>query len=186
MVLDQQIPLDWAFRGPAELVERLHLAVPLDAAQIAGADPDVLAEAFSRPPSLHRYPRSMAERVQTLCTLIAHEYGNDARRVWMGVADAAELRSRVRALPGFGEQKARIFVALLAKQFGVRPRGWQEVSEPFGETGSYRSVADIVDAASLAEVRRQKKEAKAAGAGAKAAGAGAKAKTKKAATKAPR
>jgi uncharacterized HhH-GPD family protein len=169
MVLDQQIPLDWAFRGPASMVERLGLSVPMDAAQIAGVDPDVLTEAFARPPSLHRYPRSMAERVQALAALVADEYGNDASRIWTEAKDGADLRARVRALPGFGEQKARIFVALLGKQLGVRPPGWEEVSEPFSEPGSFRSVADIVDAHSLDEVRRRKKEAKAA---AKAAAGG--------------
>jgi uncharacterized HhH-GPD family protein len=178
MVLDQQIPLDWAFRGPLSMVERLGLTVPIDAAQIAGMDPDVLAETFARPPSLHRYPRSMAERVQALAAQVAEEYGNDAARIWTEAKDGADLRSRVRALPGFGEQKARIFVALLGKQFGVRPRGWEEASDPFGQTGSYRSVADIVDADSLAEVRRRKKEAKEA---AKAAKGGAAVKAGEAA-----
>jgi uncharacterized HhH-GPD family protein len=176
MVLDQQIPLDWAFRGPASMVERLGLSVPMDAAQIAGTDPEVLADAFARPPSLHRYPRSMAERVQGLAAVVVEEYDNDAARVWTAATDGADLRARVRALPGFGEQKARIFVALLGKQLGVQPRGWQEVSEPFSEPGSFRSVADIVDAGSLAEVRRRKKEAKEAAKAAKAAtGATAKA-----------
>lgn len=177
MVLDQQIPLDWAFRGPASMVERLALPVPLDAGQLAGMDPVALAEAFARPPSLHRYPRSMAERVQALAAAVAAEYANDASRIWTDAKTGSELRSRVRALPGFGEQKARIFVALLGKQFGVRPDGWQEASEPFGEPGSFRSVADIVDAESLAEVRRRKKEAKAA---AKAAGPAKAAKASKA------
>lgn len=162
MVLDQQIPLDWAFKGPASMVERLGLSVPMDAARIAAIDPSVLAEAFARPPSLHRYPRSMAERVQALAALVAEEYGNDASRIWTGAKDGADLRSRIRTLPGFGDQKARIFVALLGKQLGVRPRGWEAASEPFSEPGSYRSVADIVDADSLAEVRRRKKEAKVA------------------------
>ena len=160
MVLDQQVPLDWAFRGPASMVERLDLAVPMDAAHIARIDPDVLADAFARPPSLHRYPRSMAERVQALASLVAEEYGNDASRIWTDAVDGAALRARVRSLPGFGDQKARIFVALLGKQLGIRPAGWQEACEPFGEPGSYRSVADIVDEQSLGEVRRRKKEAK--------------------------
>ena len=160
MVLDQQIPLDWAFRGPASMVERLELPVPMDAAHLAGIDPEVLAEAFSRPPSLHRYPRAMAERVQALAAQVAEDYANDAARIWTGASDGADLRRRVHALPGFGEQKARIFVALLGKQLGVRPKGWEEASAPFGEPDSFRSVADIVDADSLAEVRRRKKEAK--------------------------
>lgn len=160
MVLDQQIPLDWAFRGPASMVERLGLAVPMDAATIAGIDPEVLTDAFARPPSLHRYPRAMAQRVQALAMLVASEHGNDAARIWTDATDGSDLRRRVQALPGFGEQKARIFVALLGKQLGVRPPGWEEASAPFGDPGSFRSVADIVDEDSLAEVRRRKKEAK--------------------------
>lgn len=161
MVLDQQILLEWAFQGPALLVERLGLRTPIDASAIAATDPDVVAEAFARPPSIHRYPISMAARVQELCRIVAEEYGGDASQVWNGAADGDDLRRRVRALPGFGEHKARIFVALLGKQLGVRPTGWVEASDPFGEPGSFRSVADIVDAGSLAEVRARKKAAKA-------------------------
>jgi len=160
MVLDQQIPLEWAFRGPAELVERLGLGVPIDAAQLAAMDPGRVVEAFSRRPSLHRYPASMAERVQALARIVADEYDGDATRIWKTAKDGTELRKRVKALPGFGEHKARIFVALLGKQLGVRPEGWVEAASPFGEEGSRLSVADIVDDASLAEVRTHKKLAK--------------------------
>lgn len=162
MVLDQQFPIERAFRGPAELVERLGLSVPMDAGRIASTDPDVLVEVFARTPSLHRYPASMAARVQSLCRVVSEEYGGDASSIWSTAADGKELRARVEALPGFGAQKARIFVALCGKQLGARPPGWEEASAPYGEAGSFRSVADIVDAASLAEVRRRKKEAKAA------------------------
>lgn len=160
MVLDQQVPLEWAFRGPAELATRL--GGPLDAAVIAAMDPDDLAEKFSRKPALHRYPTSMAARVHALCQAIADQYGGDAAAVWRDAGDGVTLRSRLRALPGFGDQKARIFLALLGKQLGVQPPGWEEASDPFGEPGSYRSVADIVDAASLAKVREGKQAAKAA------------------------
>jgi uncharacterized HhH-GPD family protein len=171
MVLDQQIPLEWAFKGPAELVDRLGLSQPLDARALARMDPGTLVEAFSRTPALHRYPTSMATRVQALCRTVADEYGGDASRVWTEAANGKDARARVQALPGFGEQKARIFVALLGKQLGVRPEGWIEASAPFGEAGSHRSVADIVDANSLAEVRGWKKAAKSAAKAAKAAGA---------------
>ena len=175
MVLDQQFPIERAFRGPAELVERLGISVPIDAGLIASTDPGVLVEAFARFPSLHRYPASMAARVQALCRVVRDEYGGDASSIWSTAGDGMELRARVEALPGFGAQKARIFVALCGKQLGARPPGWEEASAPYGEAGSFRSVADIVDAASLAEVRRRKQEAKArARAGAEAeAGAGA-------------
>jgi uncharacterized HhH-GPD family protein len=160
MLLDQQITIEKAFRGPADLVERLGLSVPIDAGRIAATDPAVLSEVFSRPPAIHRYPSSMAARVQALCLVIADEYGGDAAKVWTTAADGAELRRRVEALPGFGAQKAKIFVALLGKQLGVRVQGWEEASLPYSEPGTFLSVADIVDADSLVEVRRRKKEAK--------------------------
>ncbi|MHB1583976.1 MAG: HhH-GPD-type base excision DNA repair protein [Acidimicrobiales bacterium] len=160
MVLDQQVPLEKAFRGPLDLAQRL--GRPLDAAAIAAMDPERLAEAFAARPSLHRYPSSMAARVQALCRVLVDEYGGDAAAVWTTAADGQELRRRIQALPGFGEQKARIFVALLGKQLGVEPPGWREAAGPFGTAGSRRSVADIVDATTLAEVRAYKQSMKAA------------------------
>lgn len=160
MVLDQQVPLEWAFRGPFELTQRL--GGPLDAGALARMDPEKLTALFAGKPSLHRYPASMAKRVQALCAEITENYGGDADNIWKDVESGKELLGRVKALPGFGDQKAKIFVALLAKQFGVRPEGWAEVSTPFGDEGSYRSVADIVDEASLIKVREFKKEMKAA------------------------
>lgn len=173
MVLDQQIPLEKAFRGPLDLANRL--GVPLDAGSIAATDPEALAEIFATRPSLHRYPGSMAARVQALCRTIADDYGGDAAAVWTTAADGEELRRRVQALPGFGEQKARIFVALLGKQLGVDPPGWREAAGPFGAPGSRLSVADIVDTATLAEVRAHKQAMKAAaraGAAGKPGGSG--------------
>lgn len=160
MVLDQQVPLERAFSAPADLKDRL--GGSLDAAAIARMDPDALAEAFRERPALHRFPGSMATRVQEVCRVIADEYGGRADAVWTGVEDGKELFLRVRALPGFGDQKAKIFVALLGKQFQVRPEGWEAVSVPFSEKGSFRSVADIDSPESLATVRQAKREAKAA------------------------
>lgn len=160
MVLDQQIPMEKAFSGPAELERRL--GRPLDAARIAKMDPDKLVELFSQRPSLHRFPGSMAGRVQSACKVIADDYGNDAANIWAEAANGSELIARVKALPGFGDQKARIFVALLGKRLGVSAPGWEEASSPYGDPGSFRSVADIVDADSLARVRQSKQEAKAA------------------------
>lgn len=160
MVLDQQVPLERAFAAPAELARRL--GRDLEAGDLAAAEPDALAAIFSRPPALHRYPRSMAGRVQALCRVVAEDYRGDPARVWTDAGDGSDLLARVRALPGFGDQKARIFVALLGKQLGVRPPGWEAASAPFGEPGSYRSVADIVDEASLERVRATKQAAKAA------------------------
>jgi uncharacterized HhH-GPD family protein len=171
MVLDQQIPLERAFSAPRDLQERL--GGKLDARTIAAMDPGKLAAVFSERPALHRFPVSNSERVQQLCQIIVQDYEGDAARVWEGVTSGGELLRRVRALPGFGEQKAKIFVALLGKQFGARPPGWQEASRPFGDPGTNYSVADITDASSLARVRAHKAQLKAAAKSAKAAPAGA-------------
>jgi uncharacterized HhH-GPD family protein len=158
-VLDQQIPLEWAFRGPFELTQRL--GTGLDAAELASTDPDKLAAVFAERPSLHRYPASMAKRVQALCAVVVERFGGRADAVWREPKTGKELLANVRLLPGFGDQKARIFVALLGKQLGVRPPGWEEASAPYGEPGSLRSVADIVSKESLEEVRAAKKAMKA-------------------------
>jgi uncharacterized HhH-GPD family protein len=171
MVLDQQIPLERAFSSPRDMQQRL--GGKLDARTIAEMDPGKLAAVFSERPALHRFPVSNAERVQQLCQIIVQDYDGDAARVWEGVTSGAELLRRVRALPGFGEQKAKIFVALLGKQFGVTPPSWQEASRPFGDPGTSYSVADITDASSMARVRAHKAQLKAAAKAAKAAPAGA-------------
>ena len=161
MLLDQQFPLEWAFRAPWRLAQRMSL----DAAELADWDPDAFVKLMAGPPALHRYPASMAVRVQALCRVVVDQYGGDAAAIWRTAATGKELLARLRALPGFGEQKARIFVALLGKQLGVRPEGWQEACGAYAETGSYRSVADVVDAESLQKVRDFKKAAKAAARG---------------------
>jgi uncharacterized HhH-GPD family protein len=160
MLLDQQIPMEKAFTSPAVLKERL--GGKLDAATIAATDPDELEEMFRRPPALHRFPAAMAKRVQTLAQVLVDEYDGRAENVWAGAPTGSELVRRVGTLPGFGEQKAKIFTALLGKQFGVRPKGWREAAGAYGEDGSTRSVADVVDAATLKQVRAFKKEQKAA------------------------
>ena len=160
MVLDQQIPLEWAFTGPLTLRQRL--GRDLDAADLASRDPDALAKVFATPPALHRFPGSMAGRVQEMCRVVADDYGNDAANVWAGVQDAGELLKRIEGLPGFGKMKAKIFLALLGKQLGVRPKGWREAAGEFGEDRSHKSVADITDGKSLEKVRAYKKEMKAA------------------------
>jgi len=159
MVLDQQVPLEWAFSGPLMLRERL--GRPLDAAAIAAMDPDELVAVFSEKPAMHRYPGSMAKRVHELCRVLVDEYGGHAEKVWAKPESGSDLLNRVRALPGFGEMKAKIFVALLGKQLGVRPPGWEEVSIPYSEDHSHRSVADIVDEPSLTKVRAFKADMKA-------------------------
>ena len=159
MVLDQQIPLERAFRSPFDLKERL--GGTLDVAAIASMDPDRLADVFSTRPALHRFPKSMARRVQEVCALIVNEYDGKAEAIWTTAADGKQLLANVKALPGFGEQKARIFVALLGKQLGVRPAGWERAAAPFGESGSFRSVADIDSPEALVKVRQYKQRAKA-------------------------
>lgn len=159
MVLDQQVPLEWAFRGPYELSQRL--GGRLDAAEIAAMDPDRLVQLFVQKPSLHRYPASMAARVQELCRVVAEEHGGDATSIWSNARTGDDLYRAVKALPGFGEQKARIFVALVGKQLGVRPPGWREAAGTYGEDKVYRSVADITSPESLNKVRSYKQEMKA-------------------------
>jgi uncharacterized HhH-GPD family protein len=160
MVLDQQIPLERAFRSPYDLKERL--GGTLDAAAIAAMDPDALAAVFAERPALHRFPSSMAGRVQEVCRLVVDEYGGDAAAIWTSAADGKQLLANVRALPGFGVQKARIFIALLGKQLAVRPTGWRQASTPFGDDGTHLSIADIDSPATLEKVRRHKQQMKAA------------------------
>ncbi|HKE73729.1 MAG TPA: HhH-GPD-type base excision DNA repair protein [Acidimicrobiales bacterium] len=160
MLLDQQVPMEWAFSGPLKLRDRL--GGRLDAAEIAAYDPDKLDAVFRGPPALHRFPGSMAKRTQALCQHLVEHYDGRAAGVWEGAATGAELVKRVKALPGYGGEKAKIFSAMLAKRFGVRPDGWEQATAPFSDDQP-RSVADIDSAESLAKVRAWKKAMKAAG-----------------------
>ena len=160
MLLDQQIPMEKAFTSPEVLRERL--GGTLDARAIAEYDPAALEAVFREPPALHRFPAAMAKRVQALAQTLVERYDGDAAAVWTGAGSGSELVQRVGALPGFGPQKAKIFTALLGKQFGVRPRGWREAAGDYGAEGSLRSVADVVDTKSLKAVRTFKQQAKAA------------------------
>jgi uncharacterized HhH-GPD family protein len=159
MVLDQQVTMEKAFGSPAELARRL--GGRLEAASIAAMDPDELASVFKERPALHRFPGSMAGRVQEVCRAVAEQYGGRADAIWKGVRSGDELLARLKALPGFGEQKAKIFAALLGKQLGVRPDGWRDATNPYGADGSYLSVADITSPEALAKVRETKKANKA-------------------------
>jgi uncharacterized HhH-GPD family protein len=158
MVLDQQIPLEWAFSAPLTLRERL--GGSLDAGDIAAMDPDALVRAFVGPPALHRFPAANAKRVQDLCRLIVDDYGGRADAIWSATTTGAELLKRIKALPGFGDQKARIFVALLGKQLSVQPPGWREAAGEYGPAGTFKSVADITGPEALAKVRAYKQEKK--------------------------
>jgi uncharacterized HhH-GPD family protein len=162
MLLDQQVPMEWAFRSPLRLRERL--GGQLDAAQIASMPIDELEAAFKGPPALHRFPGSMAKRTQALCTHLVEVHGGDAKSVWSGVRSGEALHQRIRALPGFGDEKARIFLALLAKRFGKRPAGWEEHAGPFADD-TPRSVADIDSPEALVRVREFKRAKKAEGKG---------------------
>ncbi|MGW2468709.1 HhH-GPD-type base excision DNA repair protein [Streptomyces bauhiniae] len=168
MLLDQQIPMEWAFKGPETIARRMG-ADDLDAHDIAARDPEEFAALLSEKPAVHRYPGSMAKRVQTLCQYLVEHYDGDAEAVWRDAGSGAELLKRLEALPGFGKQKAQIFLALLGKQLGVAPEGWREAAGAYGEEKSYRSVADITGPESLARVRAHKQEMKAAAKAAKAA-----------------
>lgn len=150
--------MERAFAAPYELQQRL--GHPLEARELAEYDPEALAGIFARQPALHRYPKSMAGRVQELSRALVDRYGGDVPGLWRDVPDARELLSRLVALPGYGTQKAQIFVALLGKQRGVRPPGWREAAGSYGEDGVYRSVADVTDAESLARVREYKQQRK--------------------------
>lgn len=160
MLLDQQIAMETAFAGPAKIRDRIGT---LDPATLAGFDRDAFAEVFRTSPAVHRFPGSMAARVQEVAGIIARDWNGDAASLWTsGSPDGAEILRRLKTLPGFGDQKARIFLALLGKRLRVAAEGWREASAPYGEEGSHRSVADIVDAESLTLVRESKRAAKAA------------------------
>ncbi len=158
MMLDQQYPMEHAFRGPAKVTERLG---SFDPHEIAAADPEQFAALCATTPAIHRFPGSMATRLQDLARIVVETYDGHAERIWTEAADGKDLARRLQALPGFGAQKVKIFVALLAKQLGVRPEGWEKVAGDYALDG-YRSVADVVDPASLRKVRDFKKEKKAA------------------------
>jgi uncharacterized HhH-GPD family protein len=157
MLLDQQFPMERAFAGPAKVLDRFG---SLEPSAIAAAEPEQFASLCSEPPAVHRFPGSMAGRLQAVAQIVTERYDGAAERIWTEAADAEDLLRRMTALPGFGKQKAQIFVALLAKQLGVRPHGWESVVGDYGQEG-YRSVADVVDQESLEKVRAYKKDKKA-------------------------
>jgi len=162
MMLDQQVPMEWAFRGPATLRDRL--GGTLDVEKIAAMSPDELDVVFRDKPALHRYPGSMAKRAHALATHIVENYDGDTAAIWTEAADAGELFARLRALPGFGDDKAKIFLAVLGKRLGVAPKGWEKFAQPFSDSRP-RSVADIDSPEALKRVRAFKQEQKAKGKG---------------------
>lgn len=165
MLLDQQVPMETAFAGPKKLDDRLG---GLDVHKIAEMNPDDFIAVCAQPPAVHRFPKSMGERIQSLCTYIVENYDGDTAAIWTsGDPDGKEVLKRLKALPGYGDQKARIFLALLGKQIGVQPTGWREAAGAYGDDGARRSIADVVDRQTLLEVREFKQAAKAAAKAAK-------------------
>lgn len=159
MLLDQQVPMEWAFRGPMTLRERL--GGELDAEAIANMDVEEFVAVCAEKPAIHRFPAAMGRRIHELCNELVEHYGGDAGAVWRDVDDARELHRRLRQLPGYGEEKTKIFIAILAKRLGIRPEGWEEVAAPFSDDQP-RSVADVDSEESLGRVREWKKAMKAA------------------------
>jgi uncharacterized HhH-GPD family protein len=157
MLLDQQVPMEWAFTGPHTLTERFG---HLDPRKFAEMDVERFVTRCCEKPAIHRFPASMARRIHELCGIIAEQYANKGANIWKGVDDASELYARLRKLPGFGDEKARIFIALLAKRFGIAPEGWEKVAKPFGDH-RMRTVADIDSLEALLKVRRFKQLEKA-------------------------
>lgn len=160
MLLDQQIPMEVAFAGPRKIADRLG---GIDPHRILDCDPEKFTALCSETPAVHRFPGSMSKRIQDLSREIVDRYGGDAAGLWtQGDPDGAEVLRRLKALPGFGEQKAKIFLALLGKQYGVTPRGWRSAAGDYGKAGTFMSIADVVDKGSLEQVRAYKKKMKAA------------------------
>jgi uncharacterized HhH-GPD family protein len=148
LVLDQQVKMEKAFSGPLVLKQRLG---HLDVRKIAEMDPDKLVKVFRERPAIHRFPGSMSGRVQALCRAVVEEYGGDAAAVWTQARDGDDLAARIKKLPGFGDMKVKITVAVLAKKFGVKPRGWEK------HAASWHTVADVDSVESMAEAREVKR-----------------------------
>ncbi|MFP5320252.1 MAG: HhH-GPD-type base excision DNA repair protein [Acidimicrobiia bacterium] len=158
MLLDQQVPMEWAFTGPWTLKQRLG---HLDAGKIAAMDVEAFVDVCREKPAIHRFPKSMGERAHAVCEHVVERYDGNASRIWTEAPDAAALYDRLREVPGYGDEKTKIFVAILAKRFGIRPDGWEQVAGPFADD-TPRSVADVSSEEALMEVRRWKKAQKAA------------------------
>ena len=160
MLLDQQVPMEWAFQAPSVLKERL--GGQLDAGKLAAMGEDAVVTTFCEKPALHRYPASMGKRAHALCVALTEQYDGDASKVWSDASTGEELLKRLLALPGFGPDKAKIFTAVLGKRLGVQPPGWEEAAAPFSDENR-RSVADADTPQHLEEVRAWKKMMKAQG-----------------------
>ena len=158
-LLDQQVPMEWAFAGPYTIASRMGTD-DVDVHAVAESDLDRLEAVFATKPAVHRYPSAMAKRVQALCAYLVEHYDGDVNGIWRDVASGDELRQRLEALPGFGRQKAQVFTALLGKQLGIAPQGWREAAGGYGDTSVFRSIADVTGPESLDKVRQTKKASK--------------------------
>jgi uncharacterized HhH-GPD family protein len=148
--LDQQVPVPTAFAGPLKIKQRLG---SLDAQEIAGLEPARLDEAFRQKPAVHRFPGTMATRVQELARTVVSEYDGDAARVWTGAADADDLRRRIGALPGFGSMKVTALGSVLAKRFGI--------PQAQGLVPDFPTLGDVDSAEALAAYQEKKRAYKA-------------------------
>jgi uncharacterized HhH-GPD family protein len=160
MVLDQQVPMEKAFSGPLVIAQRM--GGSLDVAKIAAMSEDEFVELCSQRPAIHRFPAAMAKRIHQVCRVLADDYDGQATNVWKDARSGEEVKANLARLPGFGPDKAAIFTAVLGKLRGITPEGWQDAAGYYGEPGTFRSVADIVDNDSLQKVRETKKSVKAA------------------------
>jgi uncharacterized HhH-GPD family protein len=158
MLLDQQVPMGWAFRGPFTLQDRL--GGSLDAETVAALGPDKIEAIFRDKPAMHRYPGSMGKRTYELCAFVVEHYAGDAGAIWRNAPSGQEIYRRLRELPGYGDEKSKIFLAILGKRLGQAAPGWEEAAAPFSDA-TPRSVADVGSAESLAQVREFKKARKA-------------------------
>lgn len=161
MLLDQQFPMERAFAGPALLAQRLGTPGRLDPQVIVSASAADLLAAAKGPPAIHRYPASMIERIRVLAQIVIDDYEGDASRIWTTAKNGNAAVRAVQALPGFGEQKAKIFIALVGKQLGEGPSGWKAATTPYGRVGTTMSIADVTDEESLVKVRAWKQRRKA-------------------------
>jgi uncharacterized HhH-GPD family protein len=160
MVLDQQVPMEKAFSGPLVIAQRM--GGRLDVTQIAAMSEDEFIELCSQRPAIHRFPAAMAKRIRQVCQVLTEDYDGQATNVWKDARSGAEVKANLGRLPGFGPDKAAIFTAVLGKLRGITPEGWRTAAGYYGEPGTFRSVADIVDSDSLQKVRETKKDVKAA------------------------
>jgi uncharacterized HhH-GPD family protein len=160
MVLDQQVPMEKAFSGPLVIAQRM--GGGLDVSRIAAMSEEEFVALCSERPAIHRFPAAMAKRIRQICQVLVEDFDGQASNIWKDARSGDEVKAKLARLPGFGLDKAAIFTAVLGKQRGITPDGWRTAAGYYGEPGTFRSVADIVDDDSLQKVRETKRSVKAA------------------------